>query len=220
MLFRRRKYFLLPDWLDIATKGLCREAKERIRIEIEAHFKEAFQEQLEKGLTGVNALFAATATLGHPRKARRQFRKTYLTKGQERALEQLKSPGSDPEIRGYRLIGVCGLPIMAIVMASGARQPIPLLLSVLALSGFIHLWRWKIVRRKCAPRPTLIASVGFMSFTLAILFLILLAFGHEEFSDKPFRYAAIMGCVPVFILAYYFPLMRKLKRNGSRRDPM
>ena len=43
------------DWLGIATKGLCREAKERIAGEIEAHFIETVENELESGSSHAEA---------------------------------------------------------------------------------------------------------------------------------------------------------------------
>jgi hypothetical protein len=46
-----RQPYELHAWLRIATKGLATRAKERIRLEIEAHHAEAVSDHLRKGLS-------------------------------------------------------------------------------------------------------------------------------------------------------------------------
>jgi len=53
------------EWHEIATKGLCQDAKDRILAEIEAHYADGLREQLDAGKTGDNeAHRAAMAALG------------------------------------------------------------------------------------------------------------------------------------------------------------
>ncbi len=85
----------LHGWLRIATDGLAPRAKERIRLEIEAHHAEAVSNHLRKGLSESDARSAALAELGGAGKAAKCFRKCHLTtreaEGVERALSRLGS---------------------------------------------------------------------------------------------------------------------------------
>jgi hypothetical protein len=74
-----RQPYELHAWLRIATKGLATRAKERIRLEIEAHYAEAVSDHLKKGLSECDARSAAIAELGNARKAAKCFRERHLT---------------------------------------------------------------------------------------------------------------------------------------------
>ena len=90
-----RQPYELHAWLRIATKGLATRAKERIRLEIEAHHAEAVSDHLRKGLSESDARSAALAELGDAGKAAKCFRKRHLTtqeaEGVERAFSRLGS---------------------------------------------------------------------------------------------------------------------------------
>lgn len=85
----------LPEWLEIASEELAAPAKERIRLEIEAHYAEAAAAHLAEGLSESDARKAALADLGDAKEAARRFSKQHLTerdaKTVERALKQLAS---------------------------------------------------------------------------------------------------------------------------------
>ncbi|NKB88546.1 MAG: hypothetical protein GKS06_10025 [Acidobacteria bacterium] len=72
----------LDVWLIKATKGLVRESYDRVREEIVDHFNEALDTGVDSGLSPDAAAQRAVDALGPPRAARRQFRRTYLTKTQ------------------------------------------------------------------------------------------------------------------------------------------
>jgi hypothetical protein len=94
-IFERRPHDL-HAWLRIATSGLAARAKERIRLEIEAHHAEAVSDHLRKGLSESAARSAALAELGDADKAAKSFRQRHLTtreaEGVERAFKWLGSP--------------------------------------------------------------------------------------------------------------------------------
>ena len=76
---RRLGHTIVSEWIDCATRGLCEDARERIRKEIEAHYEEAVSEYRENGGTLKESHKAAIRSLGSPERARRVYRKTYLT---------------------------------------------------------------------------------------------------------------------------------------------
>ena len=75
------------EWYEIATKGLCQDAKDRILAEIDAHYVDGLRELLDAGKTGAEeAHRAVMAALGNPRHARKAFRRAYLTKAEYKLL--------------------------------------------------------------------------------------------------------------------------------------
>ena len=86
----RLRCYSLNAWLNIATKGIYQEGKERIRDEISAHYKDALHDALKQGLTKTEAHLAAMESLGDPRKARRGLRKSYLTEREAKWVKEAK----------------------------------------------------------------------------------------------------------------------------------
>ena len=69
----------LRDWLRTATAGLVAPAKQRIRTEIEAHYREAVAAHLGDGLLERRAKAAAVTELGDAEAAAKRFRRSHLT---------------------------------------------------------------------------------------------------------------------------------------------
>lgn len=66
-------------WLESATSGLVAPAKQRVRTEIEAHYRQAVAAHVAEGLSEPRAKIAAVAELGDPIAAWKRFRKSHLT---------------------------------------------------------------------------------------------------------------------------------------------
>ena len=79
----------LRNWLRTATKRLCIEAKWRVYQEILAHHAETVDAHREEGLSDDEAHDCALASLGPPRKAARDFRRTHLTVRQAKRLQKV-----------------------------------------------------------------------------------------------------------------------------------
>jgi hypothetical protein len=75
MLARRH----LDGWVIAATRGLADESHDRVREEIVDHFREALEAGVASGLGADAAARQAVESLGPAKKARREFRRTYLT---------------------------------------------------------------------------------------------------------------------------------------------
>lgn len=69
----------LCEWLRTATRGLAASAKERIQMEIGAHYSEALTAHVVDGLSESEAKVAAVAELGDAKAAAKRFRKRHLT---------------------------------------------------------------------------------------------------------------------------------------------
>ena len=93
----------LSDWLRIATWRLSASAKERIRVEIEAHYAQAVEEHRESGFSETDAHAAALTELGDPEAAGKRFRKRHLTESDaDRIKKQEKQARSI-----WRLLYAC-----------------------------------------------------------------------------------------------------------------
>lgn len=86
-IFQKQKAHDLRAWLRIATMGLAAPAKERIRLEVEAHHAEAVAAHLHEGLSEPDAHSAALAELGDPDEAANCFRKQHLTAREAEQVE-------------------------------------------------------------------------------------------------------------------------------------
>lgn len=74
------------EWLAIATLDLIAPARERIKVEIEAHYADAVKSRMADGLTQEDAEAATLLALGDPFAAGRSFRQRHLTLDDERWL--------------------------------------------------------------------------------------------------------------------------------------
>jgi len=89
-----RGYAQNPDrclaawWLAIATRNLVAPAKERIRLEIEAHYADSLNAHLEQGRSDVEARICALNELGDPIIAAKRFRAQHLTENQATLLKE------------------------------------------------------------------------------------------------------------------------------------
>lgn len=70
---------LFRGWLESATWGLVAPAKQRIRTEIEAHYRQAVAAHVAEGISEPRAKIAAVAELGDAVAAWKRFRRSHLT---------------------------------------------------------------------------------------------------------------------------------------------
>ena len=89
-------YVSLALWIEEATRGLCDDARKRIGAEIESHYADAYEHYRELGYADIQAQNAAVAAMGSPRRARRAFGRSYLTKKEAQALDDLRAPKRGP----------------------------------------------------------------------------------------------------------------------------
>jgi hypothetical protein len=78
----------VEQWLAIATFGLVPSARERIKLEIQAHYADLVAERLVDGMTQKDAKSAALLELGEPSSAAKEFRKNHLTEDERRHLNE------------------------------------------------------------------------------------------------------------------------------------
>lgn len=100
-LFQKPQPQTLPEWLEIATRKLTDVSKDRIRLEIEAHYAEAVEAHRENGLSESTAQTSALAELGDAKAAGKRFRKRHVT---ERDAQTLKTADKKGRSFGYLLL--------------------------------------------------------------------------------------------------------------------
>jgi hypothetical protein len=83
----------LAEYIVLATFGLVSSARERIQMEIEAHYAEDVSRRLGEGMSQEQAEIAAVQELGDPGIAARQYRKRYLTEEEVSWLRQFEGRG-------------------------------------------------------------------------------------------------------------------------------
>jgi hypothetical protein len=79
----------LTEWLEIATAQVIAPAKERIFLEIEAHFADGVEAHRRAGCSEPDAQLAAVAELGDACQAARRFRRQYLTEKEKDRARQI-----------------------------------------------------------------------------------------------------------------------------------
>ena len=87
---------LLAEYIVFAAFGLVAPARERIQMEIEAHYAEGVSRRLGEGLPQEQAEIAAVQELGDAHAAARQYRRRYLTEEEASWLRQFEG---NPRLR-------------------------------------------------------------------------------------------------------------------------
>jgi hypothetical protein len=86
----------LCEWLQIATDKLSALAKERIWLEIEAHFADSVESHQAAGRSETEAGVAALAELGDPDAAAKHFRRRHLTEKDTKRVGQISKSWRRP----------------------------------------------------------------------------------------------------------------------------
>lgn len=77
----------LEAWIQSATHGICEKGYTRIEREIHEHYRDAYGDAIDQGLTSTIAHTNAMKSLGNPKAARAAFRKIYLTRRESDAID-------------------------------------------------------------------------------------------------------------------------------------
>ena len=137
----RLRYYNLRSWVGVAAKGICEEDKERIREEISAHYDDAFNDALRRGLTKVEAHFASMESLGDCQKAAKVFRKSYLTEREMDWVERAKRPDWALLVAISCVAVYCGL--LSVLFLPDDRSAI---WSLVTLSVSMAIFAWVVLR--------------------------------------------------------------------------
>ncbi len=142
----KQKYEDLADWLGIATKRLCADAKIRITAEILAHYQEAVEGGLKRGDAEEEAQRAAVRALGDPKLANKKFRRTYLTPFQDKMFKAAVKNEIHKSI--WIFFSVWGLftvlPLLALLAGPLDKKGIAFLFQMFCAGGFFSIMMWPI----------------------------------------------------------------------------
>jgi len=223
----------LDRWLRTATRGLCIEAQERVTSEVTVHYTEACQDLLDAGSSPDEAGRNALDALGSARKARRAFRRTYLTKGQAYALKLLSLDLNDQErwvphnenlARWFRTYLVCLAIVLGIPSLEGVAG---ILLEFAVFFAFVYCypWQlWKLRKSKIPPRVDRAAIRRTLLWRLvpAFVFVAAWAFALAMANASLLEIAGALAALCVYMICAYWhclALWRKLGRPSLMKTP-
>ena len=102
-------------WIQIATSGLCDEARRAIDREVMDHYKQALEEALARDIPPLLAIEEALQSLGDPVSAGKGFQRVHLTRLELRWM----SPTINPGLAGLGVILVTAIWILWFVYDGG-----------------------------------------------------------------------------------------------------
>jgi hypothetical protein len=196
----------LALWIQTATDGLCDEARARVRVEIEAHYVDARRDHLERGETAIQAHTAAMAGLGSPYDARRDLRRTYLTRSQAKLLNEIGA------INWRSCWGVIAWAAIAVL-----QHAHPLLRSVLFVLDFVLYYAVAscVLPRLRRQKRTRAALATWSLSTVAFsLFYFLLACPEGGWRLIPCFLLPWLA----FVLACHAPIWVKMGKSRPKSD--
>ncbi len=214
----RQEHFLLNEevsfWIMTATQGICRSDKERIQKEIGEHYSETIQENLDAGMTYLQAQKAALFALGNPKKARKYFRRMFITEKEAKSLVRFMSRNRVYCFPiGFFLIFMA---LSALLLSSGIihHRMTPHSIGMIALiwTGFLVLF----IQEKLVPH-LLRQGKSFRAVAWEALgpfaIMIMQPF-NPVFDFLPKEIKLIFLLFIVLSPFYYMPLLLKIKRLG------
>ena len=223
---------LLAEYIVFATFGLVASARERIQMEIEAHYAEGVSRRVGEGMPQEQAEIAAARELGVAHAAARQYRKRYLTEEEVSWLRQFEgNPRLRLSMRTIRWIAL-GLGAVSVLVAClgvslvepGDRERVIAYWLANSLGAAVYigvavrLWHW---RGRLPSGPELWQKVlGFsliqfqlcwFCWTAQLLFPFwLLRLLPSELAAKLLAGVLLLSVLPVFF-SKRFRLWRKLR---------
>ena len=210
MLVRRH----LDAWMIAATKGLADESYERVREEIVDHFHEALDAGVASGLPPEAAARQAIDALGSARRARRQFRRTYLTTSQAKTVGSFSGVARSPREGSHRARLWLALLLIATTAAfnvydaqAGGPSLVGLLCLTAMIAGLGGLGTTPRIFRSGRERAAV--AIGALS-EFAIWSGYLVSGSH----DRPWVAAFVLALAAIMALGV-LPVLPKLPRNAG-----
>lgn len=210
----------LDQWLQIATERLSPGAKERIALEIQAHFADAVENLVSQGLAQSEAQAQALTDLGDASAAGRRFSRSHLTEADVERIERLVSSyrrwGRYSWMTGL-LLAMCLLGCVGFCYAVVSRNSF---LGILAI-GAIPTGAFQIVCGYVACRHDLVSRVETLlalELLHSPLFVVLVGIAGLACSrtSAPYWYWSVpFLALPAALIsiAQTYPLLRKVHRN-------
>ncbi|NUM55893.1 MAG: hypothetical protein HUU46_19815 [Candidatus Hydrogenedentes bacterium] len=179
----------LNRWLDTATRGLCDDAKARIRPEVEAHFAAAYRFQIYEGEDEVIAAALASAALGDAKRANRRYRRVYLTKAQARRVGRLAGTSLGALWIIWTATVLCGLLLVGALPLTQNGDMILAWCFTMYLCFAIQA----TLARRFANRPTALGRVNLFGSAVCPLALSLMLYLHwPDLDDPGWNYALLL----------------------------
>jgi hypothetical protein len=207
----------LKPWLDIATKGLSSESKERANDEVAAHFHDAIDAATDAGLPEDGAVQQAIDSLGSPRKARRAFRRAYLTTFEDMNIRPLLAPRRGVMTIGFSLIA--SFLAWQLVTNNPQKSDFAWFVEAAGVLGIVislPILQWVVPRlyhKGLERRAIAIAAIAqtllWFSF-IGMQLPLSLRLGHGG------PQIALMVAVPLMFALCYVPMLRKLSNDPQQ----
>jgi len=207
----------LEAWLEIATHGLCDEARRRIRSEISDHYESALEAATVSGIPTRAAEDSALSTLGDPAEAGRSLRRTNLTRFQAALVRDHRGRPSRGVLVLHLAILASGVGSVVAFAEPWAHPVVGSLALVLmaAATAVMHLVAPRSYERGHVKTAVLASALAHWAFYAAICVGLPFSTGV---ATSPFA-AAFYGVILLLLLALYVPLIGKLRGRGPGPSP-
>jgi hypothetical protein len=202
----------LDSWLRVATRRLGEQACRRIQDEIKEHYREAVEAGRAAGLAETAAEDAAIRGLGDPRAAGRRFRRTHLSRFDERLVADVcRKP---PRLLFWVFLGVLAWASIVFSGILGSRVEYGSAVAVLLtmIGGMVAVFGIApaLARRGRARAATATGPLGYWVFFTSANVGTSLVHGKFQLVTITIHAAAF-----VVLTVLYIPLWIKL-RNRDR----
>ncbi len=223
---------LLAEYIVLATFGLVPAARERIQMEVEAHYAEGVSRRVKEGMPQEQAEIAAVHELGRAVDAAKQYRKRYLTQDEVSWLQRFEDARNPqrplrtmrrfawgmgafaaiaPVLLAWLVVSKAGLDHCGRILFFNLTTGLGLALSIAAAE---RSWRW------CAKLPSgpalwrRLLGLSLIQFQLGSLFCAAQLLGGGWvlgiIPDRIEGGILLLGLLPVFFTKR-FRLWRKLR---------
>jgi len=196
----------LSEWLEIATKKLVSQARQRIWTEVASHYEEAVEAHLQSDLPIEAAQAAALAELGDAKAAARRFRRTHLTESEFR-----KVAGMLESYQPNMLVHVGGVYWLGLVLDHMRLGSTIAVTAMVGLFLFYETVAFVLSRRKSPRRVVQMETGGWLMFGSAYvcMYHTLPLHGWDGLLI-PLMYLNTIGSI-----LYYFRLSHKLGKEAG-----
>ncbi len=208
------EYRYLSQWIRIATDGLSDESQRRVLEEITAHFHDAVEDGMSRGQTEEAASEEAVKNLGNPRAARRAFRRTYLTRYQDRIVRDLIAPRKIIWLlRIYLTVAAAGLVALEMRRTTAELDTAYFRAGLAVLMALAVLTATRVPRLFRRGRQRAAVALGAAADTT--LWACWIATMELRPSDLSVGNLWLTPAAVILLAANYLPLLRKF---GNRAD--
>lgn len=208
----------LEEWLEVATRGLCADARERVRREISDHHRSALEAALEAGASADAARHSALGSLGDAREVGRGLRRTNLTRFQAALVRDHRGRPSAWTLMLHLALLALGIVVFAAFAETVAQRTVgaaSLALIVLAIA-VMHVVAPRSYRRGKVRTAIMASAVSHWLLYASLCVGLPFCTGGGPGRDVGLFYAAVLA----LLLALYLPLIGKVRRLDPRPGSM